>query len=411
MGARSKCRTVEAFVLAASLLALSGCATASLRNPVPPALAENAQVRGFAKARFWFDEHLDKPDEALRQLGLRQLSETSTNAEGRPIASYLALSGGADDGAYGAGLLVGWSATGKRPSFDVVTGISAGALIAPFAFLGRDYDPQLRAMWLNYTSDDLYRSDPLDGLLGGPALADSSPLAELIAKYVDRRLLAATAREYRKGRLLLIGTTNLDTQRLAIWNMGEIASSNHAGALQLFRQILLASTAVPGLFPPVRINVAAAGYEHEELHVDGGVSTQVFLLPVNVSFRDLDKLHPSPPQHRIFVIRNAKLAPAYNAVPASLFPISERSLSTLILNQSLADVQRIYLQSLRDGGDYNLACIPNTFSHPHAQPFDRSYMAALFELGFTQAEHGSPWMKTPPGLPSGSGMWARSALR
>ena len=173
MGARSKCRTVEAFVLAASLLALSGCATASLRNPVPPALAENAQVRGFAKARFWFDEHLDKPDEALRQLGLRQLSETSTNAEGRPVVSYLALSGGADDGAYGAGLLVGWSATGKRPSFDVVTGISAGALIAPFAFLGRDHDPQLRAMWLNYTSDDLYRSDPLDGLLGGPALADS----------------------------------------------------------------------------------------------------------------------------------------------------------------------------------------------------------------------------------------------
>ena len=130
-----------------------------------------------------------------------------------------------------------------------------------------------------------------------------------------------------------------------------------------------------------------------------------------MSFRDLDKLHPSPPQHRIFVIRNAKLAPAYKAVPASLFPISERSLSTLILNQSLADVQRIYLQSVRDGADYNLASIPSTFSHPHPLPFDTSYMAALFQLGFTQAEHGSPWMKTPPGLPSGSGIWARSALR
>jgi predicted acylesterase/phospholipase RssA len=180
---------------------------------------------------------------------------------------------------------------------------------------------------------------------------------------------------------------------------GEIAASNHPRALHLFRQVLLASTAVPGLFPPVRMVVDAAGLEKEEMHVDGGVSAQVFLLPVNVSFRDLDKLQPSPARHRIFVIRNATLAPGYKAVQASALPISERSLSTLILNQSLliADVQRIYRQALRDGADYNLAAIPAAFSHPRQQPFDQQYMHVLFQFGFDQARRGDPWMKKPPG--------------
>ena len=378
-------------------LALTGCAAEAIRNPVPPRLIEKAHVSGLSAARFWFDEKLENPDQALRRLGLSRLSSTLSVNEGRPEVNYLALSGGADDGAYGAGLLVGWSQGGRRPTFDVVTGISAGALIAPFAFLGRDYDRYLRAMWFTYTADDLYRSIPLAGLLGGPALADSSPLAELIAKHVDAKLLAAVAREYRKGRLLLVGTTNLDTQRLSIWNMGEIAASNHPRALHLFRQVLLASTAVPGLFPPVRMVVDAAGLEKEEMHVDGGVSAQVFLLPVNVSFRDLDKLQPSPARHRIFVIRNATLAPGYKAVQASALPISERSLSTLILNQSLADVQRIYRQALRDGADYNLAAIPAAFSHPRQQPFDQQYMHVLFQFGFDQARRGDPWMKKPPG--------------
>jgi predicted acylesterase/phospholipase RssA len=389
---------------------LTGCAAETIRNPVPPQLIEKAHVPGLAAARFWFDHKFENPDLALRRLGLSRLSSTLSVKEGRPEVNYLALSGGADDGAYGAGLLVGWSQGGRRPTFDVVTGISAGALIAPFAFLGRDYDRHLRAMWFTYTADDLYRSNPLAGLLGGPALADSSPLAELIAKHVDANLIAAVAREYRKGRLLLVGTTNLDTQRLSIWNMGEIAASDHPQALSLFRQVLLASAAVPGLFPPVRISVDAAGFEREEMHVDGGVSAQVFLLPVNVSFRDLDKLQPLPARHRIFVIRNATLAPAYKAVPASALPISERSLSTLILNQSLADVQRIYLQTLRDGAEYNLAAIPAEFSHPRQQPFDKQYMAALFQLGFDKAGRGDPWMNKPPGLPANSARTGRDDL-
>jgi hypothetical protein len=121
---------------------------------------------------------------------------------------------------------------------------------------------------------------------------------------------------------------------------------------------------------------------------------------MNVSFRDLDKLLPSAARHRVFVIRNAMLSPSYKAVELSALPISERSLSTLILNQSLADVQRIYLEALRDGADYNLAAIPAVFSHPHKQPFDQEYMRALFRLGFEKARRGDQWMKVPPGLPA-----------
>jgi predicted acylesterase/phospholipase RssA len=383
-----------------SMVALAGCAADRVRNPVPATLAEKAHVPGLATARFWYDEKLANPDQTLRRLGLHTLSNTVRHGQSRPEVNYLALSGGADDGAFGAGLLVGWSRSGTRPKFDVVTGISAGALIAPFAFLGTDYDRQLRAMWSHYSAADLYRTDVLTGLLGGPALADSSPLAELIEKYVDHRMLSAVAAEYRKGRLLLVGTTNLDTQRLAVWNMGEIAASGHPRALHLFRQILLASTAVPGMFPPVRIDVQAADIGREEMHVDGGISAQVFLLPTHVSFRDLDKLLPSPARHRIFVIRNAKLVPTHHPVESSALPVSERSLSTLILNQSRADVQRIYLQALRDRAEYNLAAIPTPFSHPRQQPFDQTYMRALFELGFDQARRGDPWVKVPPGLPA-----------
>lgn len=382
------------------MLALAGCTAGQIRNPVPAALAEKAHVPGLATARFWYEEKLVNPDRTLRRLGLHTLSNTASVGQNRPEVNYLALSGGADDGAFGAGTLVGWSKSGTRPKFDVVTGISAGALIAPFAFLGPDFDRQLQAMWLNRKPEDLYSETVLAGLFGGPALADSSPLADLIAKHVDRRMLRAVAQEYRKGRLLLIGTTNLDTQRLAVWNMGEIAASGHPQALHLFRQILLASTAVPGLFPSVRIDVQAAGLGREEMHVDGGISAQVFLLPTHVTFRDLDKLLPSPARHRIFVIRNAKLAPTHHPVEASALPVSERSLATLILNQSLADVQRIYLQALRDRAEYNLAAIPARFSHPRQQPFDETYMRSLFELGFDQARLGNPWMKAPPGLPS-----------
>src|SRR6516165_9739454 len=197
--------------LATVLLVLSaGCASVSDRNPVPLHLMPEASVPGMGPIRYWGDE---MPKEAVEELkrkipSMARLAE-SPPEHGRPVVNFLAISSGGDDGAFAAGVLVGWTRSGRRPRFEIVTGVSAGALIAPFAFLGPAYDKDLESIWTGHAGADLITPQPLAVLLGGNALADSEPLAQLIAQYVNRRLLHAIAREYRGGRLLLVGTTNL----------------------------------------------------------------------------------------------------------------------------------------------------------------------------------------------------------
>jgi len=272
----------------------SGCATLSPRSPVPQELVATAGIPGpgLGHVRFWGDEApKDVVADIRRKMpGLSRLAE-SPRQNGVPVVNYLAVSSGGDAGAFAAGLLVGWTRSGRRPRFEVVTGVSAGALIAPFAFLGPAFDKDLEAIWTHYGSEDLIAKQPLAVLLGGSALADTAPLADLIAHYVDRRLLDAIGAEYRKGRLLLIGTTNLDAQRPVIWNMGEIALSRHPQALTLFRQVVLASVSIPVAFPPVRIEVEAGGELRDELHVDGGTTRKVFIAPLQLSLRSLDPLY------------------------------------------------------------------------------------------------------------------------
>ena len=175
--------------------------------------------------------------------------------------NYLAVSGGGDNGAFGAGLMNGWTETGTRPEFKMVTGVSTGALIAPFAFLGPDYDAALREVYTTMTPEKVYRARGLSAALFDDAMADTTPLAEMIAKYADQKMFDAIAREYQKGRLLLIGTTDLDAQRPVIWNIGAIAASGHPEALELFRKILRASAAIPGAFQPVLIDVEIDGQQ------------------------------------------------------------------------------------------------------------------------------------------------------
>ena len=254
------------------------------------------------------------------------------------------MSGGADDGAFGAGLLVGWSKRGDRPKFEVVTGVSAGALIAPYAFLGPSYDRQLAELWTTFDSNAVATPQVLAGLLGAEAIADSTPLRNLIAKHVDRRMLSQIAHEYRNGRVLMIGTTNLDAQRQVIWNMGEIAAAagRDPEAVELFRDVLLASASLPGIFPPVHVKVRVGEQVFEEMHVDGGPSRQVFLAPAQFSLRTFDKLYPQPPIRRVYVVRNGKLAPVYEAVQPNTLAISARSLFTVTKNQSIGDINQIY---------------------------------------------------------------------
>jgi hypothetical protein len=389
---------LAAALACASALLDAGCAAQKLRDPVPPNLVSQATIPGLAHARFWGDEvapnvltfaQAHMPSVAAMAAKLSAAGE-------RPVVEYLAISGGAGDGAFAAGLLAGWTKAGNRPQFEVVTGVSAGALSAPFAFLGPQYDHRLRQIWTTYGTDDLATPQVLAGLFGAEAFADPRGLSDLITRYVDRKLLDHIAAEYRKGRMLLVGTTNLDAQRPVIWNMGEIAASRHPYALDLFRQVILASASVPGAFPPVHIKVRAGDKILEEMHVDGGPTRQVFLAPPQLSLRMFDRLYPRPPLRRIYIIKNGKLAPEYEAVPSNTLAISARSVFTLTKSQSIGDINRIFTMAQRDGAEFRLASIPPSFGVPSTQIFDPAYMKALFEEGYRLGRGGDPWVRSPP---------------
>ncbi len=215
----------------------------------------------------------------------------------------------------------------------------------------------------------------------------------LISKYVDESLLAAIAREYEKGRLLFIGTTDLDAERANIWNIGAIAASGHPGALDLIRKILRASSAVPGFFQPVMIDIELDGKQYQELHVDGGAVMQLFLYPPSI---DMKKL--AHEVLRAYLIRNAREDPEWEAVERQTLSIAGRAVSTIIHASGESDLVRIYFEAQRDSVDYNLAYIGSDFSAPEAGDFDKAYMNALFDYAYQQARHGYPWKKVPPDL-------------
>ncbi len=388
---------------AAVAVGLVACATLP-RDPVTPALAGDVSVLDNVQVRYWGDR---APDNIAALAAEKWAQVRATRPQllrkgGRPQISFLAISGGGSDGAFGAGLLTGWTARGDRPEFDIVTGVSTGALTAPFAFLGPRYDQALKDVYTNYSTDQLLTKHPIRGLLGGDALASNAPLAGVIAKYVDENFLKEVAHEHARGRRLLIGTTNLDAQRPVIWDMGRIASSGDPRALALFRNVLLASAAIPGLFPPVYIEVRADGQPRDEMHVDGGTTNQVFLLPNQIEAGSIDAKLGINPVRRLYIIRNGRVAPEFKAVKASTLAIAGRSISTLIKTQGIGDLYQMYDFARRNRVEYNLAFIPGDFPDTSTEAFDPKYMTGLFDLGFQLGKSGHPWTKTPPRLGSAS---------
>ncbi|MEZ5583708.1 MAG: patatin-like phospholipase family protein [Candidatus Competibacteraceae bacterium] len=277
--------SIIAVLFVALLLLVQGCATPSRLEAVPSQDTTRAEIPGIPNARYWVDSELEPfVRDAFASFRREQAFLTRTGHRGTltPV-SFLAVSGGGDDGAFGAGLLVGWTETGTRPEFKAVTGISTGALIAPFAFLGPDYDDELRTVYTTIGPPDVLKPRGLLAALTSDGMADNRPLGELISHHINADLLARVAAEYDKGRLLLVATTNLDARRPVIWNMGAIASSSDSRALDLFRRIMLASAAIPGAFPPTMIDVKRDGKPYQEMHVDGGAMAQVFLCPPGCS--------------------------------------------------------------------------------------------------------------------------------
>ena len=387
-------RRLLAPVLMAVLL--SACANIARLEPPPGRDADRIEVLGIPNARFWFDSNPEAMEREAVLMAERQAALLPAARRGRlPPANYIAFSGGGDNGAFGAGLMVGWTESGRRPTFDMVTGISAGALIAPFAFLGSAYDPQLREVFTEVAPRDLIlMRGRLRAVLFGEALADTSPLYRLIERHVNEEMMAAIAEEYARGRLLLIGTTNLDLGRPVFWNIGAIAASGHPRALQLFRQILLASASIPGAFPPVLIDVEHGGRTHQEMHVDGGAAMQMFLYPTLIDLRRIGGTGGVPRQRTAWVVRNGRLDVEWATTDRSILSITGRSAATLLHFSAVYDIVRIAMTARRDGVAFRLAYIGSDFRESRDEPFDTRFMRALFEYGRQQGRSGDRWRET-----------------
>ena len=391
--------TFTFIILGMLMTVMAGCG--KTRTTLPSELIRDSKVLGMTGVRTWAFEHSPMFEEDLIasvKQGLRYSSTGHDDASGH--FNILALSGGGANGAFGAGILYGWSAAGTRPTFKIVTGISTGALIAPFAFLGADYDQTLKQVYTSVATKDILKFRFFTYTRRGiDSLADSSPLQGLIEKYVTDDVIRSVALAHQTGRRLYIGTTDLDASRLVIWNMGVVAASNSPEASDLFRKILLASASIPIIFPPVYIPVEVGGEIYEEMHVDGGVATQVFFYGDIMNFDDAVRAAglSSIGAGRIYIIQNMQSIPLFEPVKSNLVAISIKTIMGLLANQGNGDLYRIYTVAQREGIKFKLVFIPSDFELQPSEIFDPVVMEKLFDLGYHMALSGDPWQNHPPG--------------
>lgn len=375
---------------------LAGCSTLE-RVPAVPSQYDSANVEvvGVPDVRY----------DIFTQSGINELVGHFHELQSGYVrqdnsAAFLSISGGGDNGAFTAGLLNGWTKAGNRPNFRLVTGISTGALIAPFAFLGKDYDVTLKDLYTNVTPSDIYRKRNIVEGFFADSLADSAPLYDLISQYVDEDFLKKVAFEYTENRrFLLIGTTNLDSKKPVIWNMGRIAMIGGPQALTLFKKVMLASASIPGVFPPVMLDVEVDGKKYQEMHVDGGANTQAFLYPpaLTQKLKDENSFDRNI-KREAYIIRNADLSPEGEEVRRRTLPIVLKTVGQLIHTQGVGDLYKMYISTQQDNVGYNLAYIEDDFEFPHLEEFDQAYMRALYDYGEKKAKGGYKWFKEPFGL-------------
>jgi predicted patatin/cPLA2 family phospholipase len=394
------------FLIAAALLLVQGCAPSRL-PAVPPGSTSKAQIPGMTGVRYVAGGDMTELSKVvLDKLRKEQAVRAKQGRKGPlPPAIFLAISGGGDNGAYAAGLLNGWTASGTRPEFRLVTGISTGALIAPFAFLGPKYDATLKQVYTTISPKDVLDSrNVVRGVLAD-AMADNTPLRKLTLKSVTEDLLKEVAAEYAKGRFLLIATTDLDARRPLVWDMGKIATYGGPKALDLFVNVMIASASIPVGFPPTMIDVEVDGKQYQEMHVDGGVMAQVFAYPTGIHVKEEAAAAGVTRERRLYVIRNARQDADWAQVERKTLSIAGRAVESLIHSQGIGDLYRIYATAQRDDVDFNLTFIPSTFAFPHKEEFDNEYMRKLYDVGYNFAAKGSPWAKVPPGftLPAAAG--------
>ncbi|MBF0494245.1 MAG: patatin-like phospholipase family protein [Candidatus Omnitrophica bacterium] len=382
----------------------SGCAT--VRHPVPQDLITKAEVGGMEEIRV-----VGGMKDSALQRNLRASVKEETpgdypvGADGVKVYPVLAISGGAANGAYGAGLLKGWSEEGSRPKFKAVTGVSTGAIVAPLVFLGKEYDAELEKLYTTMSTKDVATFKGIVKVLTGDSFLSNKPLEKQIKNMLTDDLLAKVAAEHKKGRRLYVGTTNLDAQKFVVWDMGAIAVR---GDKELFGKVLLASAAIPVVFPPVFIHVEADGDKYDEMHVDGGTITQGFTLfhlvePIKSEAKTMPEAGGLKIKAKYYIIRNGYTTGVYKEVKDNIADITGRAFDAIINSQGVGDTYRIYEYMKERGNDYNLAFIPGDFTPPAKEMFDPAQMKALFDKGYRDALKGYAWHKTPPGLESTEG--------
>lgn len=373
--------TVRRLCRAAALaggLALAAC-TSLPRTPYTAADASAARVLDLDGLRRYTD------DPAARFAIERD--------QGTGPRNYLALSGGGADGAYGVGVLNGWSAAGTRPAFAVVSGVSTGGLIAPFAFLGPQYDDTLKEVYTSGIAESLLNDPSIIRVLFGSGLFGNTRLRELVARYVGPDLMAQVAREHAKGRKLLIVTTDLDTQRTAIWDMGKIAAVGTPEALKLFRDVMAASASIPLVFPPIMIEAEGQGRKFQEMHVDGGVTAPVLTLPEALL---LQGGLPGKARLDIYILVNKKIERNFELVSNSTIDVASRSLSAITQSQTRSIIYATYDFARRNRFGFHLSYIARDYPAPPSEGFDTAYMRALYQYGYDKAASGQAWSS---GLP------------
>jgi predicted acylesterase/phospholipase RssA len=323
----------------------------------------------------------------------------ATSLGATKLDHVLVLSGGGMNGAFPAGLLTGWSEAGTRPQFDVVTGISTGALIAPFAFLGTECDADLERAYTTISAGEIFRPRFLLMLPFADALSDSEPLRRRIKQEITPDLVSRIAHEHREGRRLYVGTTNLDTQQLVVWDMGAIAAGDDPHKLALFQEVLLASCSIPGLFPPVPINVEIDGKPYSELHADGNVGASLFLPSQLQNLRSRSPDSTKSPQSNVYVVIAGKLVPERTEVERHLYSVTDVSLRALMQSQMESDLQRVFLLTRMTGANFHLAAIPEELPiKTNSLSFDPKTMRKMFEAGRQFGRGRGRWQGVPPGI-------------
>jgi hypothetical protein len=375
---RTGSRLLSSAVLACSL-ALAAC-TSLPRTPYSAADTSGSRVLDIDGLRRYTDEPVTK-------FRFEKDDRSSTR-------TYLALSGGGADGAYGVGVLNGWTAAGTRPAFSVVSGVSTGGLIAPFAFLGSQYDDTLREVYTSGIASSLLDDPSIIRVLFGSGLFGNTRLRELVARYVGPEIVAQVARENAKGRKLLVVTTDLDTQRTAIWDMGKIAAVGTPEAVKLFRDVMAASASIPLVFPPIMIDAEGQGRKFQEMHVDGGVTAPVLTLPEALLFQG-NRL-PGSARMDIYILVNKKIERNFELVSNGTIDVASRSLSAITQSQTRSIIFSTYDFAKRNRLGFHLSYIARDYPPPPSEGFDTAYMRALYQYGYDKAASGQAWSSTVP---------------